>query len=147
MSRKKKYKSDEKAKPVSAIAKAATPESSYPPYNISETAPNTFKVEIAVAGFDKSELEVKLENAVLTVSGKSEAVAPDYMVKGIALRPFVRRWKLADTVVAKSAKLDDGILTVEIEKLIPESWAAHTIEIDSSECAHAPELLLETSSE
>jgi molecular chaperone IbpA len=103
---------------------------SYPPYNIRKIAENTFVIEVAVAGFGKQDIELTLEDGVLTVKGQVSAEDPhDYLFKGIANRVFTRSFTLADTVKVQNAELLNGMLKVWLERFIPEDKKPQKIEI------------------
>jgi molecular chaperone IbpA len=103
---------------------------SYPPYNIRKIAENTYVIEVAVAGFGKQDIELTLEDGVLTVKGQVSAEDPhDYLFKGIANRAFTRSFTLADTVKVQNAELLNGMLKVWLERFIPEDKKHQKIEI------------------
>ena len=103
---------------------------SYPPYNIRKIAENTYVIEVAVAGFGKQDIELTLEDGVLTVKGQVSAEDPhDYLFKGIANRAFTRSFTLADTVKVQNAELLNGMLKVWLERFIPEDKKSQKIEI------------------
>ena len=107
----------------------------YPPYNILKKGENLYEVEIAVAGFLKSEITIELEDGVMTVTGKK---APnedgvDFIHKGIAERDFTRKFTLSDTIEVRGADLNSGILSIMLENVIPEHKKPRTIAINSSE--------------
>lgn len=105
---------------------------SYPPYNIIETEPNKYLVELAVAGFAKEDISIeKLENK-LTITGKREEDTRSYLSKGIATRSFTRQFILNDNVDVVSADYRDGILSIELEKYIPEEKQPRKIEIGTT---------------
>lgn len=92
----------------------------FPPANIVREQQNEYVVELAVAGYDLSEISAYIENNILTVKG--EKTAEDnrtYIFKGIAGRSFARRFILPDSLVIKTAKLKNGILSISLENLIP----------------------------
>ena len=114
-----------------AVAKAAT----YPPYNIKQVKDNKYVIEMAVAGFSKTDLEITLDGGKLTITGKTkEADDTDnagsyYFYKGIAERAFTRHFTLADSVEIKNAEMVNGILKVWLENFIPEHQKPKKIEI------------------
>lgn len=113
----------------------AGPETSdnYPPYNIERLGEDRYRVALAVAGFSESELSVIVEANQLTVSGKkAEADERDILYRGIAHRPFVRRFSLADFVVVKDARLVNGLLTIELERQLPERMKPRRIDINGN---------------
>jgi molecular chaperone IbpA len=103
----------------------------YPPYNIEKLGEDRYRVALAVAGFTDNELSVTVEANQLTVSGKkTDGDQKDILYRGIAHRPFIRRFSLADYVVVKDAKLSNGLLTVELERQLPETMKPRRIAIN-----------------
>lgn len=94
----------------------------YPPYNIKKTAENTYVVEIAVAGFSKSEIEIEIDDGKLIVKGNTneDNSIGDYLFKGIANRAFTRSFALDDQIEVKDAELFNGMLKVFLERIIPD---------------------------
>jgi molecular chaperone IbpA len=107
----------------------------YPPYNILKKGDNLYEVEIAVAGFLKSEITIELEDGVMTVTGKREPANEDidFIHKGIAERDFTRKFTLSDTIEVRGADLNSGILSIMLENVIPEHKKPRTIAIGDSE--------------
>lgn len=104
--------------------------STYPPYNIKKTGDNTYVIEVAVAGFGKQDIELVLEDGVLTVKGQISTEDPnDYIFKGIANRAFTRAFTLADTVKVQNAELLNGMLKIWLERFIPEDKKPQKIDI------------------
>ena len=102
----------------------------YPPYNIERSDENNYRVTIAAAGFAEKDLGVEVADGVLTVTGKREdAGKPAYLHQGIAGRAFERKFQLAEHVEVKGAKLENGLLHIELKRQLPESKKARTIEI------------------
>jgi molecular chaperone IbpA len=98
--------------------------SNYPPYNIIRNTETTYTIEVAVAGFTESELDVELKNGELHVVGKKEGLTEDpakYLHNGIAARNFIRTFALAENVEVQEAAVKNGILSVTLEHIIPES--------------------------
>ena len=98
--------------------------SNYPPYNIIKESETIWKIEVAVAGFDESELDVEIVNNELIVTGavnKENKAEQQYLHQGIAGRDFERTFALADNVEVKGASVKNGILTVTLEHIVPES--------------------------
>ena len=113
---------------------------SYPPYNIKKVEDNKYIIELAVAGFSKHELELELEENVLTIKGGThldseiaDGIDQTYLFRGIANRNFTRKFTLADTVKINNAALINGMLKVWLENVIPESKKPKKIEIDGGE--------------
>jgi molecular chaperone IbpA len=98
----------------------------YPPYNIKKVDENKYVIELAVAGFAKTDLEVTLDGGKLTIAGKTKDASDldnanaYYFYKGIAERAFTRTFTLADSVEIKNAEMVNGILKVWLENFIPE---------------------------
>ena len=107
--------------------------SSYPPYNISKDG-NFFAIEIAVAGLSKDDIEIELSDGVLTVSydgPKSEVINGENKVvyQGIAQRAFKQQFTLSEDVIVQGAELTNGLLTINLEKIIPDEKKPRMIEI------------------
>ena len=104
----------------------------YPPYNIKKTGDNTYVIEMAVAGFGQQDVELVLEDDVLTIKGELKTDEKnDYIFKGIADRAFTRKFTLADTIEIKNADLINGMLRVWLERFIPESKKPRKIDINT----------------
>jgi len=105
----------------------------YPPYNILKTGDNTYKIEVAVAGFGQGEVTVNVNEGNLIISGeKSDTELPEgvtYEYQGISARRFIRTFTLADYVEVTDAVAKDGILTITLERQIPEAMKPKTIAI------------------
>ena len=110
---------------------------SYPPYNIERTSENHYRVTVAVAGFSEKDLNVELRDGILTVAGKHEdapkADGKNVLYQGIAGRAFERRFRLADHVEVRAAKLENGLLHVELEQIVPEEKKPRRIVINAPE--------------
>ena len=116
---------------MEAASKAET-SSGYPPYNIETTGEDTYRIEVAVAGFRPDELSVDVKEGVLSVAGRKAANTDDgrrYLHRGLAERNFERRFQLADHVVVLDAGLADGLLSVTLKRELPESMKPRRIEI------------------
>ena len=107
------------------------PASSYPPYDIEMLEENSYVIRLALAGFDESEIEITVEKGVLTISGKkaTEEQSVRYLYKGIANRSFERKFQLADYVEVRSAKFENGLLAIELNKELPEALKSRRIAI------------------
>lgn len=105
----------------------------YPPHNVVQLDDTHFVVEVAVAGFKENEIDVELKDNILTVRGekvKSEdAVQPTYLHKGISARNFTRSFPLAENVEVRAANVENGILAVALELVVPEEKKAKKIAI------------------
>ena len=103
---------------------------SYPPFNIEKLDEENYEIQMALAGFKESDLNVTVEDGTLTVEGdQSSSEESDYIHQGIAERKFKKSWSLADTVIVEGAKLTDGILKVALKNVIPEEKKPQTIKI------------------
>ena len=109
---------------------------SYPPYNIEKIGEDDYRITMAVAGFGQEDLNIVLENGVLTVSGRTKKQEADEKVqilhRGIAARPFERTFRLADYIKVTDADLRDGLLTVSLQREIPEKKKPRMIPIKES---------------
>ncbi|MBN9089546.1 MAG: Hsp20 family protein [Reyranella sp.] len=106
----------------------------YPPYNIEKTADNAYRIVMAVAGFADAELNVTQKENELLVTAQSAPNADEgkqYLYRGIAGRNFERRFQLADHVKVVGATLTNGLLTIELERAIPEEKKARAIQIEA----------------
>ena len=96
----------------------------YPPYNLQKTEDYKFEIEMALAGFDKKDIEIEVAEGVLTVKSlkdKDTGATDDYtLYKGISQRNFTRKFTLADDIVVKGAELKNGMLTINLERIVPE---------------------------
>ena len=105
----------------------------YPPYNIMKTGDYTYNIEIALAGFSKKDIDVMYEDGVITVKSIQEAKQDGdqtgVLHKGISKRMFTKSFSIADDVEVKGAELKDGLLTISLERIIPESKKPRSIEI------------------
>lgn len=109
--------------------------SGYPPYNIEVLGENKYSITLAVAGFERSELDISVDQGVLTVRGKKEVgdQKKTYLHQGIANRAFERKYNLADHVEVTGADLKNGILSISLLKEIPEAMKPRSISISQSE--------------
>ena len=108
---------------------------SYPPYNIVKSGKNTYDIEVALAGFNKKDITVNVENGMLTIETKKEDESSDkdedgeVLHKGISKRYFKRSFTIANDVKVTGAELKDGLLKVSMEKIIPEEKKLKTIDV------------------
>ena len=118
-----------------------TMQSNYPPYNIRKTGKDNYAIEVALAGFNKNDVEVEFEDNLLTVRTKQVNITEnerqsarqiengEIIHKGISQRQFARSFTIADDVKINSAELKDGLLTISCERIIPEYKKKKLIEI------------------
>lgn len=111
-------------------------QNSYPPYNIERLNENDYRISIAVAGFTDQDLSIESKENSLIVRGekKGEEVAdkPEYLYQGIAARAFERRFQLADHVLVNGARLENGLLHIELHREIPEAKKPRVVPITTS---------------
>lgn len=109
---------------------------SFPPYNIQKAGEDHYRITMAVAGFSESDLNITSENGKLVVTGEKpaekEGEENGFLYRGIATRSFERRFSLADHVKVTGARLDNGLLHIELEREIPEAMKPRSIQIQSS---------------
>jgi molecular chaperone IbpA len=107
----------------------------YPPFNVEQTSEDGFRIELAVAGFSEEDLNIEFKQNTLTVSGRKAPAEEGrrYLHRGIAERNFERRFGLADHVRVVSANLENGVLTVELVRELPEALKPRSIEIKSAD--------------
>ena len=106
--------------------------SNYPPYNIVKTGDNKYDVEVALAGFNKKDINVSVENGMLTIESKEDKSKDkdgEVIHKGISKRYFKKSFTISDDVEVKGAELKDGMLRVSMEKIIPEAKKLRNIDI------------------
>lgn len=102
----------------------------YPPYNIIKTGDETYEIQIAAAGFRQDEIDVEVKDGQLIVHGtQAHSVEVEYLHHGISNRSFLRTFQLSDYVEVKDALMKDGILTVRLERQIPEAMKPKKIAI------------------
>ena len=105
----------------------------YPPYNIVSVNENKFQIEVAVAGFAEKDLDITLENGVLTIAGnKEEDEERSFVHKGIAMRNFTRTFRLATHIEVEGADLKNGLLVVTLKRHIPEELKPKKIAISQN---------------
>ena len=107
--------------------------SNYPPYNINQVKDNKYKIEVALAGFDKKDIAVEAKDNTLTIRSKREDKTNEevdgVVHRGIASRQFARSFALGDNIKVNDAKLENGLLTVDLEREIPEEEKPRLIEV------------------
>lgn len=102
----------------------------WPPYDIVKAGEDTYRITMAVAGFSQEELSITHEPNLLVVSGsKAGDDKVEYLHRGLAFRAFQRRFELADHVKVAGASLDNGLLTIELVREVPEAMKPRKIEI------------------
>ena len=106
-----------------------TKQETYPPYNVIKQDEDTYIVELALAGFDKNDISVTTDKDQLVVKGEREKEETEYAYKGIATRSFSRVIALAEYVEVTGAEFQNGILSVTLERILPEEEQPKTIKI------------------
>ena len=121
------------------LDRASDQSQGYPPYNIERSDETHYRISIAVAGFGEKDLSVDVNNGVLTVTGKRDEQQGDkqaFLYQGIAGRAFERHFQLAEHVEVRGAGLENGLLHIDLERVIPEEKKPRKIAINGA----APEL-------
>ena len=108
----------------------------FPPYNIIKRDGTSYDIEMAVAGFAEEDLDIEYADNVLTVSSKDsdpfkDSKEPEYVHKGISARQFTKKFSLADDVIVNDASMKNGMLTISMEKIVPEGKKKRSIKIVS----------------
>lgn len=103
----------------------------YPPYNVELVDENHYRIAIAVAGFAEQELEITTQDNLLIIRGAHNNYPAErtYLYQGIAERNFERKFQLAEHIQIKGAKLENGLLYIDMERLVPETLKPRRIEI------------------
>lgn len=106
----------------------------YPPYNIEKTDEDKYRITLAIAGFGEDELSIEAHQHVLTIEGRKQGTVDpsNYLYRGIAGRSFKRQFRLADHVEVAEAHLQNGLLTVDLVREVPEAMKPRRIEILAS---------------
>ena len=108
--------------------------SSYPPYNIESLGDENYSITLAVAGFSEDEIDINVENQIMTIKGKKnldENTETNYLYQGIATRSFEKKFNLAEYVEVTNANLVNGLLTIKFKKELPEAMKPKSIKITS----------------
>jgi len=114
----------------------------YPPYNIKKVEDNKYVIELAVAGFAKSDIEVTFEDNKLIISGKAQEDNDNFLFKGIANRAFTRTFLLDEHIEINDAAMMNGMLKIALEKIIPEHKKPKKIEVKDTESKTSKKQLL-----
>lgn len=126
---------DRMASLLDTLSRSEQNQPSYPPYNIELTGEDQYRITMAVAGFDRSELNIEVNQNNLTISANKtpEQDERQYLHQGIAARNFERRFQLADHVEVRAATFENGLLHIDLKREIPEAMKPRTIEIDDGQ--------------
>jgi molecular chaperone IbpA len=118
----------------SLLERATDASHGFPPYNIERSDETHYQVTLAVAGFREEDLNVETHDGVLIVSGSSDdAKQQNYLYRGITTSRFERRFQLAEHVEVRSATLENGLLRIELERIIPEEMKPRRIAINRAD--------------
>jgi molecular chaperone IbpA len=122
---------DRMANLLDNLSRAEQNQPSYPPYNIELTGEDKYRITMAVAGFDSSEIDIEVNQNLLRVSANkpSDVQEKTYLHQGIAARSFERKFQLADHVQVQSANYQNGLLHIDLQRIIPESMKPRSIPI------------------
>ena len=106
----------------------------YPPYNIKRVNDTNYRIEVALAGYDKDDIEVELKDSALTVRNKTKEQSIDekgngVIHKGISTRQFERAFTISEDIKVKDAELKNGLLTIDLERIIPDEKKTRLIDI------------------
>ena len=101
----------------------------YPPYNIRKEGDYSYVIEMALAGFGKEDIEVEVAESTLSVRSDKKNDDDDTVYRGISYRRFDRKFTLADDIVVSGASLDNGMLTINLERIVPEEKKPRLIEV------------------
>ena len=103
----------------------------FPPYNIRKDGDYNFVIEIALAGLSKDDLEIEVAEGVLTVrtKEKKDEEGGELLHRGISYRQFTRKWTMADDIVVNDAKMENGMLLIEVERVVPEEKKPRLLKI------------------
>ncbi|MET3996863.1 molecular chaperone IbpA [Bradyrhizobium sp. JR7.2] len=116
-------------------------EDNYPPYNIERLADDRYQISLAVGGFSPEDIVITAEQNVVTVEGsKSDKTERDFLYRGISHRSFKRQFSLAEYVQVKGAAFDNGLLTIELVREIPEAMKPRRIAIGAASAGNVPKL-------
>jgi molecular chaperone IbpA len=106
----------------------------FPPYNIERSDETHYRVTLAVAGFAEKDLAIEVRDGVLTVCGKGDQTSrTSYLHQGIAGHAFERQFQLAEHVEVRGAKLENGLLHIDLERIVPEEKKPRRIAINGAE--------------
>lgn len=126
---------DQMTRLMESMLSSENQSSGYPPYNIEKHGEHAYRVVMAVAGFDKSDLDITTRENQLIISAdtREDDGEIEYLHRGIAGRAFERRFRLAEHVKVRDARLENGLLYIELERVIPEDARPRSIEIKTAE--------------
>jgi molecular chaperone IbpA len=114
------------------------PSDNWPPFDTMRLSEDRYQITMAVAGFKRHEIDISLQENLLVIKGERKNDAEgEYLHRGIAYRPFVRRFELAEHVQVSDAQLADGLLTISLKRELPEAMKPRRIEISTDDVVQA----------
>ena len=115
---------------------------SYPPYNIERTGEDTYRITMAVAGFSEGDVEIVAQDNALTVTGRQQKdeTPKNFLYRGIAGRPFERKFELAEYIQVSGASLENGLLHIELVRQVPEAKKPRNVKISGKTEASQPQV-------
>ncbi|MDB5792238.1 MAG: heat-shock protein [Massilia sp.] len=124
---------------ASLLEQRAESQPSYPPYNVELLAEDKYRIVMALAGFSRDEVEIVAERDTLHVTGRKQKDATErtYLHRGIAARDFEQRFQLANHVKVTTASFDNGMLTIDLVREVPEALKPRKIAIADAHVGHA----------
>ncbi len=124
---------DRMARLLESSARLTEADNGYPPYNIETIGEDHYRITLAVAGFSTDDLDMEVREGTLVISGRKKAESDaQFLHRGIANRAFTKQFSLADHVKVEGASLDNGLLTVDLVREIPEEMKPRSIKIDAA---------------
>lgn len=125
---------DNLASMLDQIADVDSEATTYPPYNIERLAENEYRITMAVAGFGKEDVEIEVNENTLSIRGKKKAADTErtFLHRGLASRAFERRFQLADYVEVRGADVSDGLLSIDLEREVPERLKPRIVQIGAT---------------
>ena len=125
---------DNLASILDQIAEVDNEATTYPPYNIERLTENEYRITMAVAGFGKEDVEIEVNENTLLIRGKKKAADTErtFLHRGLASRAFERRFQLADYVEVRGADVRDGLLSIDLEREVPERLKPRIVQIGAT---------------
>jgi molecular chaperone IbpA len=122
---------DRMANLLDTLSRTEQAQPSYPPYNIELTGEDKYRITMAIAGFDRTEVNIELNQNLLTISASKpvDEEQKKYLHQGIAARSFERRFQLADHVQVLTANCENGLLHIELQRVVPDAMKPRNIPI------------------
>jgi molecular chaperone IbpA len=119
-------------------AAQAQPSDNWPPFDTMKLSEDSYQITMAVAGFKRDEIDISVQENLLVIKGERKGdVDGEYLHRGIAYRPFIRRFELAEHVQVSDAQLADGLLSISLKREVPEAMRPRRIEISTDDSVRA----------